>query len=83
MDSIICADLYRRKGNFVVDFWVKEEIKMYKIYTETGWRKVNMTYLKDFYAREIDKTEEECGWTTFEDWYADMLRCDLIRHIGR
>lgn len=56
---------------------------MYKIYTETGWRRVNKAYLVDFYTKEIDKTEEECGWATFEDWYADMLRCDLIRHIGR
>lgn len=55
---------------------------MYKLYTETGWRTVNKTYLEDFYTREISKTEAECGWVTFEDWYFDMLRCDLIRHIG-
>ena len=58
---------------------------MYKYYKENGtWSAlVNKAYLEDYYAREISKTVEECGWATFEDWLGDMLRCDLVRNYSR
>lgn len=50
---------------------------MYRYYRENGtWSSlVNKAYLEDYYRKNCADYGSE-----FEDWLADMLRCDLIRH---
>jgi hypothetical protein len=61
---------------------VKEEIKMYRFYRENGtWSyPVNKAYLEDYYRKNCADYGSE---SEFEDWFADMLRNDLIRRIWR
>ena len=50
---------------------------MYKFYRENGtWsRLVNLAYIKDYFKRNCASYG-----SSFEDWFEDMLRNDLIRH---
>lgn len=53
---------------------------MYRFYRENGtWSyPVNKAYLEDYYRKNCADYGSE-----FEDWFADMLRNDLIRRIWR
>lgn len=50
---------------------------MYKFYKEDGtWsRLVNLEYIRVYFRQNV------VGYgSNFEDWFADMMRQDLIRH---
>lgn len=50
---------------------------MYRFYKGNCWSNpVNKTYLEDYFKRNCFDYGSD-----FEDWFADMLRQDLIRHI--
>lgn len=52
---------------------------MYRYYNGNGWSNlVNKAYLENYY-----KVNCSDYGSSFEDWMADMLKCDLIRHYGR